>query len=163
VDTKASYGGPTRTDQGCHGPAARTLGIGLGVGRPGVCRGVVGVWHAELAVAVAEQAVLPVRPRAVVGSRLVCAGAAGGADLLPARPRLRGLVEHRGVPVVAGKHLADRHVLQALRRGQRLRLGEHLVPEVVLRVELSPLLQDRRGAGAEVALAQFGEPRDGTA
>ncbi len=67
------------------------------------------------------------------------------------------------MPVVAGEHFADGHVLEALLRGQRFRFGEHLVPKVALGVELSALLQDRGGAGAEVALAQFGEPLVGTA
>jgi hypothetical protein len=64
--------------------------------------------------------VLSVRPLVVVPARLVWARATGGADLLPARLGLGGVIQHRRVPVAPGEDLAERHVLKVVRRAQRL-------------------------------------------
>jgi hypothetical protein len=76
--------------------------------------GVLGVAPAQAALGPGEQVVLAVCPLPVVRAGLAGARAVGGADLLPARPGPHGVIEHLRVPVVAGQHLADGHVLQAL-------------------------------------------------
>src|SRR5262249_56056524 len=102
------------------GGAAGGGGVGLGAGSARDRLGVLGIAHADPAFGPGEQVVLAFGPLTVVPAGLVGAGPAGGADLLPAGPGFHGVVEHRRVPVVAGQHLADGHVLQALGPAQRL-------------------------------------------
>jgi len=79
---------------------------------------------------------------------------AGGAYLLPGRPGLRSVVQHRRVPVVPGEHFPGRHHLEVVGRGQRLVLCHRPMAEVVP-VELTTLAQFADPAGAQFTLGQL--------